>query len=151
MARRPVAVVAALVLLVEAIGIVVINGILATFLEKQSMSLADLDPDAMVTGTWVMGAVFGLYLAACGVVLLLTGLRDRAPGRGARILLISCAITHGVLGALTVGLVGWDAFAFMMVVLALIVLVLLAYGNGGKPQKEETRNEPAPTNGAAPA
>ena len=46
MARRPVAVVAALVLLVEAIGIVVINGILATFLEKQSMSLADLDPDA---------------------------------------------------------------------------------------------------------
>ncbi|WP_406400033.1 hypothetical protein OH805_13395 [Streptomyces sp. NBC_00879] len=151
MARRPVAVVAALVLLVEAIGIVVINGILATFLEKQSMSLADLDPDAMVTGTWVMGGVFGLYLAACGVVALLAGLRDRAPGRAARILLISCAITHGVLGALTVGLVGWDAFAFMMVVLALIVLVLLAYGNGGKPQKEETLSEPAPTNGAAPA
>ncbi|MFF3400460.1 hypothetical protein ACFYW6_18280 [Streptomyces sp. NPDC002659] len=151
MARRPVAVVAALVLLVEAIGIVVINGILATFLEKQSMSLADLDPDAMVTGTWVMGGVFGLYLAACGVVALLAGLRDRAPGRAARILLISCAITHGVLGALTVGLVGWDAFAFMMVVLALIVMVLLAYGNGGKPQKEETLSEPAPTNGAAPA
>ncbi|WP_406303300.1 hypothetical protein OHA61_13785 [Streptomyces sp. NBC_00885] len=151
MARRPVAVVAALVLLVEAIGIVVINGILATFLKKQSMSLADLDPDAMVTGTWVMGGVFGLYLAACGVVALLAGLRDRAPGRAARILLISCAITHGVLGALTVGLVGWDAFAFMMVVLALIVLVLLAYGNGGKPQKEETLSEPASTNGAAPA
>lgn len=151
MARRPVAVVAALVLLVEAIGIVVINGILATFLEKQSMSLADLDPDAMVTGTWVMGGVFGLYLAACGVVVLLAGLRDRAPGRAARILLISCAITHGVLGALTVGLVGWDAFAFMMVVLALIVLVLLAYGNGGKPQKDQTPSEPAPTNGAAPA
>ncbi|HET6353559.1 hypothetical protein [Streptomyces sp.] len=151
MARRPVAVVAALVLLVEAIGIVVINGILATFLEKQSMSLADLDPDAMVTGTWVMGGVFGLYLAACGVVVLLAGLRDRAPGRAARILLISCAITHGVLGALTVGLVGWDAFAFMMVVLGLIVLVLLAYGNGGKPQKDQTQSEPAPTNGAAPA
>ncbi|MEU3916804.1 hypothetical protein [Streptomyces sp. NPDC029004] len=151
MARRPVAVVAALVLLVEAIGIVVINGILATFLEKQSMSLADLAPDAMVTGTWVMGGVFGLYLAACGVVVLLAGLRDRAPGRAGRILLISCAITHGVLGALTVGLVGWDAFAFMMVVLALIVLVLLAYGNGGKPQKDQTLSEPAPTNGAAPA
>ncbi|TQK52259.1 hypothetical protein FBY35_2690 [Streptomyces sp. SLBN-118] len=151
MARRPVAVVAALVLLVEAIGIVVINGILATFVEKQSMSLADMDPDAMVTGTWVMGGVFGLYLAACGVTMLLTGLRDRAPGRVARILLISCAITHGVLGALTVGLVGWEAFAFMMVVLGLIVLVLVAYGNGGKPQKEEAHKEPAPTHGTAPA
>ncbi|AVZ74949.1 hypothetical protein SLUN_24975 [Streptomyces lunaelactis] len=151
MARRPVAVVAAIVLLVEAVGIVVINGILATFVDKQSMSLADLDPDAMVTGTWVMGGVFGLYLAACGVVLLLAGLRDRAPGRAARILLISCAIVHGVLGALTVGLVGWDAFAFMMVGLGLIVLTLVAYGKRDAPRDSEPKSEPAPTNGAAPA
>lgn len=128
MARRPVAVVAAIVLLVEAVGIVAINGILATFVDNQNMSLADLDPGAMVTGTWVMGGVFGLYLATCGVVFLLMGARDRAPGRIARILLISCAIVHGVLGALTVGLVGWDAFAFLMVVLALIVLTLVTYG-----------------------
>jgi hypothetical protein len=152
-ARRPVAVVAAIVLLVEAVGIVVINGILATFVDKQDMSLADLDPDAMVTGTWVMGGVFGLYLAACGVVALLAGLRDRAPGRFARILLISCAITHGVLGALTVGLVGWDAFAFMMVVLGLIVLTLVAYGRE-RPAVEDApaaTDGAAPTNGAAPA
>lgn len=147
MARRPVAVVAAIVLLVEAVGIVLINGILATFVDKQDMSLADLDPDAMVTGTWVMGGVFGLFLAACGVVLLLTGLRNRAPGRFGRILLISCAIMHGVLGALTVGLVGWDAFAFMMVVLGLIVLTLVAYGKREQAPVEDT---PAPTNGAAP-
>lgn len=129
MARRPVAVVAALVLLVEAVGIVILNGILATFVGKQNMSLAHLDPDAMVTGTWAMGGVLGLYLAACGVALLLTGVRDRGPGRIARIMLISCAVVHGVLGALTVGLVGWSAFAFMMVVLGLIVLTLLAYGS----------------------
>ncbi|WP_327328470.1 hypothetical protein OG735_26870 [Streptomyces sp. NBC_01210] len=141
------AVVAAIVLLVEAVGIVLINGILATFVDKQDMSLADLDPDAMVTGTWVMGGVFGLFLAACGVVLLLTGLRNRAPGRFGRILLISCAIMHGVLGALTVGLVGWDAFAFMMVVLGLIVLTLVAYGKREQAPVEDT---PAPTNGAAP-
>lgn len=128
MARRPVAVVAAIVLLVEAVGIVLINGILATFVDKQNMSLADLDPGAMVAGTWAMGGVFGLYLATCGVVCLVMGLRDRAPGRIARILLISCAIVHGVFGALTVGLVGWDAFTFLMVVLALIVLTLVAYG-----------------------
>ncbi|MEU4496848.1 hypothetical protein OG729_15080 [Streptomyces sp. NBC_00210] len=153
MARRPVAVVAAIVLLVEAVGIVVINGILATFVDKQDMSLADLDPDAMVTGTWVMGGVFGLYLAACGVVALLAGLRDRAPGRVARILLISCAITHGVLGALTVGLVGWDAFAFMMVVLGLIVLTLVAYGRERPPVEDApaAKDGAAPTNGAAPA
>lgn len=128
MARRPVAVVAAIVLLVEAVGIVLINGILATLVDNQNMSLADLDPGAMVTGTWVMGGVFGLYLATCGVLCLLMGLRDRAPGRIARILLISCAIVHGVFGALTVGLVGWGAFAFLMVVLALIVLTLVSYG-----------------------
>jgi hypothetical protein len=143
-ARRPVAVAAALVLLVEAVGIVAINGILATFVDKQNMSLADLDPDAMVTGTWAMGGVFGLYLAACGVVVLLAGLRDRAPGRIARILLISCAIAHGVLGALTVGLVGWAAFAFMMVVLSLIVLVLLAYGREYGREKEPGAENGAP-------
>lgn len=140
MARRPVAVVAALVLLVEAVGIVAINGILATFVDRQNMSLADLDPDAMVTGTWAMGGVFSLFLAACGVVLLLTGLRDRAPGRIERILLISCAIVHGVLGALTVGLVGWFAFVFMMVVLGLIVLTLVGYGRA--------KDEPGAENGA---
>lgn len=154
MARRPVAIVAAIVLLVEAVGIVLINGILATFVHRQDMSLADLDPAAMVTGTWVMGGVFGLFLAACGVVLLITGLRDRAPGRFGRILLISCAIVHGVLGALTVGLVGWDAFAFMMVVLGLIVLTLVAYGRRERGPVEDSpaaANGAAPTNGAAPA
>ncbi|MFC4606702.1 hypothetical protein ACFO9E_02495 [Streptomyces maoxianensis] len=136
MARRPVAVVAAIVLLVEAVGIVVINGILANFVDKQNMSLDGLDPGAMVAGTWVMGGVFGLYLATCGVLCLLMGLRDRAPGRFARILLITCAVVHGVLGALTVGLVGWDAFAFLMVVLGLIVLTLVAYGKETGPGAE---------------
>ncbi|MFI1398517.1 hypothetical protein [Streptomyces sp. NPDC020681] len=148
--RRPVAVVAAIVLLVEAVGIVAINGILATLVDAQDMSLGGMEPDAMVTGTWVMGAVFGLYLATCGVLLLLAGLRDRAPGRVARILLISCAVVHGVLGAVTVGLVGWHAFAFMMVVLGLIVLSLLGYGKPA-PAPRETTADPAPTNGAAPA
>ncbi|MFD7442257.1 hypothetical protein [Streptomyces sp. NPDC059909] len=146
-ARRPVAVVAALVLFLEAVGIVVINGILATVVDNQSMSLDGLDPDVMSAGTWVMGGVFGAYLAACGLVLLLAGLRDRAPGRFARVLLIVCAVVHGVLGALCVGLVGWSAFGFMMVVLGLIVLTLLAYG---KREKAEPKGQ-APADGAAPA
>ncbi|MGW3658916.1 hypothetical protein ACWD6R_25995 [Streptomyces sp. NPDC005151] len=126
--RRPVAFVAAIVLFVEAAGMVLVNGILATVVDNQEMSLAGLDPAAMSAGAWAMGGVAGLYLLLCGLVLLLTGIRDRAPGRVGRFALISCTVVHGVLGALTVGLVGWAAFAFMMVVLGLIVLTLVAYG-----------------------
>ncbi|MER5365575.1 hypothetical protein [Streptomyces sp. NPDC002722] len=126
--RRPVAFVAAIVLFVEAVGIVLINGILATVVKNQTMSLAGMDPAVMSNGTWAMGGVFGLYLLLCGLFLLLAGIRDRAPGRFARIVLIVCAVVHAVLGALTVGLVGWAAFASMMVVLGLIVLTLVAYG-----------------------
>lgn len=128
MVRRPVAFVAAIVLFVEAVGIVLINGILATVVKNQDMSLAGMDPAVMSNGTWAMGGVFGLYLLLCGLLLLLAGIRDRAPGRIARIVLITCAVVHGVLGALTVGLVGWTAFATLMVVLGLIVLTLVAYG-----------------------
>ncbi|MFB8038177.1 hypothetical protein ACFC5Z_35705 [Streptomyces sp. NPDC056004] len=126
--RRPVAFVAAIVLFAEAVGIVLINGILATVVKNQDMSLAGMDPAVMSNGTWAMGGVFGLYLLLCGLFLLLAGARDRAPGRFARIVLIICAVVHAVLGALTVGLIGWAAFAIMMVVLGLIVLTLVAYG-----------------------
>ncbi|MFF2327801.1 MULTISPECIES: hypothetical protein [unclassified Streptomyces] len=126
--RRPVAFVAAIVLFVEAVGVVLINGILATVVKNQEMSLAGMESGAMANGTWAMGGVFGLYLLLCGLVLLLTGVRDRTPGRIGRIALIVCAVVHGVLGALTVGLVGWAAFAWLMVVLGLIVLTLVAYG-----------------------
>ncbi|MFF0285165.1 hypothetical protein [Streptomyces sp. NPDC005262] len=145
--RRPVAFVAAIVLFVEAAGMVLVNGIMATVVDNQEMSLAGLDPAAMSAGAWVMGGVAGLYLVLCGLVLLLTGIRDRAPGRVGRAALISCAVVHGVLGALTVGLIGWAAFVFMMVVLGLIVLTLVAYGNGsgtGSPNEEGGAEESAP-------
>ena len=48
MVRRPVAFVTAIVLFVEAVGIVIVNGVLATVAGNQSMSLAGMDPDAMV-------------------------------------------------------------------------------------------------------
>ncbi|MFB6699185.1 hypothetical protein [Streptomyces rubiginosohelvolus] len=141
--RRPVAIVTALVLFGEAVGIVLINAVLATVAENQSMSLAGLDPDAMSAGTWVMGGVSGLLLVLCGLTALTAGIRDRAPGRVGRIVLIGCAVVHGVLGAVTVGLVGWAAFAFMMVVLALLVFTLLSYGPETRPQAQ--RPELTPT------
>ncbi|MFI1679389.1 hypothetical protein [Streptomyces sp. NPDC020607] len=127
MARRPVALVGAIVLLVEAVGLALLNWFLGLVVDKQDMSLAGLDPHAMTVSTWIAGALIGGYLALCGIVLARTAVRDRAPGTFGHILLISCAVLHALLGAFCVGLVGWAAFAFMMVVLGLIVLPLVAY------------------------
>ncbi|MFD9070667.1 hypothetical protein [Streptomyces lasiicapitis] len=137
MARRPVAWVGAVVLWAEAVGIALLNWFLGLVVDKQDMSMGGLDPRAMSVGAWVAGGLFGLYLALCGLALARTAVRDRAPGRFAKILLISAAVVHGLLGAFAVGLVGWVAFLFMMVVLGLIVLTLMAYdkqeaeGGGG--------------------
>lgn len=147
MVRRPVAFIAALVLFAEAVGIVIVNVVLGTVVKNQDMSLAGTDPGVMSKGTWVLGGLSGLFLVLCGVLLLVTGIRDRAPGRAARIVLIGCAVVHGVLGALTVGLVGWAAFALMMVVLGLIVLTLVAYG----PAEGEPAAGAQPEQPAAPA
>ncbi|GAA2980649.1 MULTISPECIES: hypothetical protein [Streptomyces] len=143
--RRLVAFIAALVLAVEAVGIVIINVVMGTVVKNQDMSLAGTNPDVMSKGTWVLGGVSGLFLLLCAVILVLAGARDRAPGRVARIVLICCAVVHGVLGALTVGLVGWTAFAWMMAVLGLVVLALVAYGPQPGPKAEpEQPAAPAP-------
>jgi hypothetical protein len=126
-ARRPVAWVAAIVMLAEALGIVFLNWFLGLVVDRQDMSLAGLDPRAMSVGAWVAGGVFGIYLALCAFVLARAAVTDRSPGTFGRILLISAAVVHGLLGAFSIGLVGWLAFLLMMVVLALIVLTLVAY------------------------
>ncbi|MFG3284888.1 hypothetical protein [Streptomyces sp. NPDC048111] len=151
--RRPIAIVTALILFVEACGVVLVNWVLGLLARDQNMSMAGVDPHAISVGAWVAGGLFGLFLAVCAVLLLLIGIRDRAPGRVARITLIACAVVHAVLAAFTVGLVGWAAFALFMVVFALLVLVLLAYVRerpgllpGGGPEPE-----PAPEDGPPPA
>ncbi|MFJ2936333.1 hypothetical protein ACIO8G_26690 [Streptomyces sp. NPDC087219] len=144
MARRPIALVTAAVLFLEAPGIVAINAVMARFVKIQTMSLDGMDPDAMYTGTWALGIASGVALALCGLVALVAGLRDRRPGRAGRGLLIGCAVVHGILGAVTVGLIGWGAFAFMMLVLGLIVLTLVAYGKGYEKGAEPHEGAPAP-------
>ena len=126
-ARRAVAAVAAVTLVLEAVGTALLNWILGLVVDRQQMSMGGLDTDAMSVGTWAAGGVFGFCLLLCGVVLLRAAVRDRSPGRFGRVLLITCAVAHGLLGAFSVGLVGWPAFAFLMVVLGLIVLSLLGY------------------------
>ncbi|MDA5140701.1 hypothetical protein PEM37_04225 [Streptomyces sp. AD681] len=132
--RRPVAWVVAIVLFAEAVGVAALNWFLAVVVDRQDMSLAGLDPDMMSLSSKIGGVVFGLYFALCGLVALLVAVRDRAPAGVGRILLISAAVVHGLLGAFTWGLVGPGAFIFMIVVLGLIVLLLMTY---------DAREEPA--------
>ncbi|MDX3589467.1 hypothetical protein OG920_28750 [Streptomyces europaeiscabiei] len=127
MIRRPVAVVTAFVLFAEGLGIAGLQWFLGTVVDRQKMSLAGLDPDAMSVSTKAGGVVFGLYFVFCGVIALLVAVRDRPAAGLGKILLISVAVVHGLLGALTVGLVGWGAFAFMMAVLGLVLLTLMTY------------------------
>ncbi|MFE7313872.1 hypothetical protein ACFU7T_12295 [Streptomyces sp. NPDC057555] len=129
--RRPAALVAAVVLILEAAGILLLNWILSIVVARQQMSLAGLHPGTMSAGAWAGGALFALFLLFCAAVLLYGAVRDRAPALLPRIALICCAVVHGVLGALAVGMVGWPAFAAAMVVLALLVATLVGYGEPG--------------------
>ncbi len=135
MLRRLVAGLAAIVLVVEAAVLVLVHIVLGRTTANQSMSIAGSDPDVMSKATYAMGAGMGAFLVLCAVLAATTALRDRSPGRFGRVVLISGAVTHGVLGILCVALVGWPAFATMMLILCLLVLTLTSYaarpgGNG---------------------
>lgn len=134
--RRPVAAAAALILAVEAVGIVLLNIFLGMVVDEQQMSMAGLEPRSMSLSAVVAGVLFGGYLLLCAAVLLRTAVRDRAPAGLLRIVLISAAVVHGLLGAASVGLVGWVAFLFMMLVLGLIVWSLVCYSVDELPAKE---------------
>ncbi|MBF6049926.1 hypothetical protein GO001_32885 [Streptomyces sp. NRRL B-1677] len=125
--RRSVAGLAALALAAEGLGIALINWILGVVVRRQRMSLAGSDPELMSLAAWIAGGLFALYLLGCAFVALRAALRDRPPRTAARILLVTCGVVHGLLGAFCVALVGWGAFAAVMAVLALLVCTLLAY------------------------
>lgn len=125
--RRPVAWIVAVVLLAEALGIAALNWFMGVVVDRQNMSMAGLDPDKMSMSAKIGGVVFGLYFALCALVALLVAIRNRAPAGLGRVLLISVAVVHGLLGAVAWGLVGWKAFLYMVVVLALVVLLLMTY------------------------
>ncbi|NGN68704.1 hypothetical protein G5C51_33040 [Streptomyces sp. A7024] len=129
--RRTVAAITSGVLVVEGVGMALLNFLLGHLLSEQKMSLAGLDTSVMANATRVAGVVFGAYLLLVGIVLALTVVRDRAPGTFARLLLISAAVVHGVIGAVAVGLLGWGVFVAMMVILGLLVFSLINnHGNG---------------------
>ncbi|MET8942091.1 hypothetical protein ABZX30_00475 [Streptomyces sp. NPDC004542] len=154
MVRRPVAWVVAVVLLAEALGIAALNWFLGVVVDRQDMSLAGLDPDKMALSSKLGGVLFGLYFALCALVAVLVAVRDRAPAGFGRVLLISVAVVHGLLGAFAWGLVGWPAFLSMVGVLALIVLLLMTYDRQEGPARPVAVDQPGagggPGGGPAP-
>ncbi|GGY91486.1 hypothetical protein GCM10010365_07380 [Streptomyces poonensis] len=138
------AVVTALVLFVEAAAIACFNWFLGIVVERQSMSLGGLDPHAMSVASKAGGVVFGLYFLLCGVAALAVALRNRPAHGLGRILLLSAAVVHALLGAFAVGLVGWGAFAFMMVVFGLVVLTLMTYDRPDGPADAAPQGDRAP-------
>jgi len=121
------------VLVLEALTIAFVNWILGLAVQHQEMSLAGMDPDAMATGSWVGGGLFALFLIGCAVLVARIALRDEMVGQWGRIVLIVCAVVHGVVGAVVVGLLGWLAFVVMMLILTLLVGTLLMYAPEDQP------------------
>ncbi|WP_309144275.1 hypothetical protein [Streptomyces sp. BR123] len=122
--RRLVAGLAAAALAAEGVLLALVHFVLGRTTHNQSMSIAGSDPEVMAVGTYVLGAALGGFLLLCAVLLAVAAVRDRAPGRFARVVLITAAVAHGLLGALAVSAVGWGAFAVTMAILCLIVLAL---------------------------
>ncbi|MGX1477068.1 UNVERIFIED_CONTAM: FtsH-binding integral membrane protein [Streptomyces canus] len=144
MIRRPVAWVVAVVLFAEALGVAMLNWLMGDLVDAQNMSLAGLDPDAMSMSSKIGGVVFGLYFALCALVALLVAVRDRQPAGLGRVLLISAAVVHGLLGAVAWSLIGRPQFLFMVVMLGLIVLVLVTYDGRRGPVAAEPQDAQGP-------
>jgi MFS family permease len=121
------------VLVLEALAIAFVNWLLGLVARHQEMSLGGLHADALATGSWVAGGIFAFALIGCAALVARIALYDRMAGRFGRIVLIVCAVGHGVIGAAVVGLVGWYAFVVMMVILGLLVGTLLLYAPEDQP------------------
>ncbi len=123
--RRWTAGAAALLLVVEGLVLALFGLVLGDAVTSQNMSFGGLAPGAMAVGAWVgLGLLAALMLLTAGVCVRMA-VRDGSMGRPTRILLILCAVVHGVLAAVLLALSGTVPFLELMVALALLVLLLL--------------------------
>jgi hypothetical protein len=130
--RWTVGLLLAVAMFAEAAGVAWLNWYLAMVVEGQQMSLAGLDPDMVARSSRIGAVLFALFFVGCGVLVLVSTIRGRAPGRSGTGLLVTVAVVHGILGAAAFALVGVKAFAVLAAVLVLVLLFLSSPGRKGR-------------------
>ena len=135
--RRWTAGATAVLLVLEALASGLVGLVLGTAVKRQNMSFGGLAPSAMALGAWVGLGLLAVFLLVAAVAVARTAVRDRSMGRPTRILLIVCAVLHGLLAATLLALSGVAAFAVLALTLTLLVLLLF------------TPHEPDPGQGPA--
>jgi hypothetical protein len=148
--RRWTAVATAVLLAVEALVSGLLGYVLGTAVTRQHMSLGGLAPGAMAAGAWVGLGLLAVFLLLVAAVVAHLGLRDRSMGRPTRILLIVCAVLHGVLAAALLALSGVAAFLVAVVTLTLLVLLLFLPDGPGPGPLLLPEPVPAPAPGPVP-
>ncbi|MFC1438326.1 hypothetical protein ABUW04_08655 [Streptacidiphilus sp. N1-10] len=123
--RTWTAAVAVFLLVLEALFFAGVGLLLGLAVRHQNMSLGGLSTDAMANGAWVGMGLLAAFLVVVAVLLARTAWRGGAMGRPTRILLIVCAVLHGVLAAALLALSGVVAFLAMLVMVGVMVFVLL--------------------------
>lgn len=123
--RTWTAAVAVCLLVLEALFFAGVGLLLGLAVRHQNMSLGGLSSGAMAGGAWVGMGLLAAFLVVVAVVLARMAWRGGAMGRPTRILLIVCAVLHGVLAAVLLALSGVVAFLAMLVMVGVLVFVLL--------------------------
>ena len=132
--RRAVLVTAAVLLLVEAVMFALIGWVMGLAVRGQQMSIGGLSTDTMAIGTWVGQGLLAAFLLLCAILAARSGLLGEGPRHGAvrrgagpvvRVLLVGCAVLHGLLGAVLLGVSGVPVFVGLMVVLTVLVLSVM--------------------------
>ncbi|WP_225446768.1 hypothetical protein [Streptacidiphilus sp. PB12-B1b] len=113
-----------MLLVLEALASGLVGAVLGDAVTRQNMSFGGLAPRAMAVGAWVGLGALAVFLLVTAAAVARTALRGRSMGRPTRILLIVCAVLHGVLAAGLLALSGVSAFAVLAVTLTLLVLLL---------------------------
>jgi hypothetical protein len=117
--------VAALVLLVLEAGVAaVVAMVVGKAADYQHMSLAGVPTAAMAASAYVGFGLIALFLLLVAALLLRVALRDVAPTKAERIVLVLAAVLHGLLAAVLLALSGVWVFVPLAVTLTLLVLIL---------------------------
>ncbi|MEY9849290.1 hypothetical protein [Streptacidiphilus sp. MAP5-3] len=135
--------VATLVLLVLEAGVsAVVALVVGKAADYQHMSLGGVPTSAMASSAYVGFGLIALFLLLVAALLLRVALRDVAPTKVERIVLILAAVLHGLLAAVLLALSGVWVFVPLAVTLTLLVLILFIPSDG---PRQPSAREPSPT------